>query len=100
MKINARIVKTFKEGSVKAIADLTLDESIAVHGIKLIEGKKGQFVSMPCDKWQDKDGNCKHTDIVHPITSETRADLFKAVVDAYNSHIQNQKETSENKMSM
>ena len=107
MKINARIVKTFKEGSIKAIADLTLDDAIAVHGVKLIDGKNGQFVSMPSDKWQDKEGNYKHTDIVHPVTAETRSDVFHAVVDAYNNQLQAQSQkaasapaVSANEMSM
>ena len=46
MKITAVIKKTFDTGKVRAIADVTLDGAFAVHGLKLIEGDKGMFVSM------------------------------------------------------
>ena len=83
MKINAKITKTFNDGNVKAIADVTLDEAIAIHGVKLIDGKNGHFVSMPSDKWQDKNGNYKHVDIVHPISADARSQIFHAVEDAF-----------------
>jgi len=88
MKIDAKITKTFPTGNVKAIADVTLDDSIAVHGVKLIDGKNGTFISMPSDRWQDKDGNFKHVDIVHPINADTRSALFKAVQDAFTGYVQ------------
>ena len=93
MKIDAKITKTFPTGNVKAIADVTLDDSIAIHGVKFIDGKNGAFVSMPSDKWQDKDGNFKHTDIVHPTNAETRSDIFHAVESAYQTHLQTAAET-------
>ena len=88
MKIDAKITKTFSTGNVKAIADVTLDDSIAVHGVKLIDGKNGTFISMPSDRWQDKDGNFKHVDIVHPTNADTRSALFAAVQNAFNSFVQ------------
>ena len=89
MKIDAKITKTFPTGNVKAIADVTLDDSIAVHGVKLIDSKNGTFISMPSNRWQDKDGNFKHDDIVHPTNADTRSALFHAVQDAFNAHVQN-----------
>ena len=88
MKIDAKISKTFPTGNVKAIADVTLDDSIAIHGVKLIDSKNGTFISMPSDRWQDKDGNFKHSDIVHPTNADTRSALFPAVQDAFNTHVQ------------
>lgn len=88
MKIDAKISKTFPTGNVKAIADVTLDDSIAIHGVKLIDSKNGTFISMPSDRWQDKDGNFKHSDIVHPTNADTRSALFHAVQDAFNAHVQ------------
>ena len=88
MKIDAKISKTFPTGNVKAIADVTLDDSIAIHGVKLIDSKNGTFISMPSDRWQDKDGNFKHSDIVHPTNADTRSALFHAVLDAFNAHVQ------------
>ena len=87
MKITAVIKKTFDTGKVKAIADVTLDGAFAIHGLKLIEGDKGMFVSMPYSQWKDKDGNLKNTDIVHPITADARSELYHAVHDAYKAEM-------------
>ena len=92
MKIDAKITKTLSTGNVKAIADVTLDDSVVIHGVKLIDGKSGTFVSMPSDKWQDKDGNYKHTDIVHPTNADTRSALFHAVENAYQTFSQTSSE--------
>jgi len=43
---------------------------------------------MPSDKWKNTQGDVKHSDIVHPLDSDTRAQLFKAVSAAYDSHTQ------------
>ena len=88
MKIDAKITKTLPTGNVKAIADVVLDDSVVIHGVKLIDSNGAKFVSMPSDKWQDKDGNYKHTDIVHPTNAGTRSDIFRAVEGAYQTHSQ------------
>lgn len=87
MKITASIKRIPERGSVKAIADATIDDAFAIHGIKVIDGEKGTFMSMPNDKWTNKDGETKYTDIVHPINSEAREQLFKAVKDAYEARL-------------
>ena len=87
MKITAVIKKTFDTGKVRAIADVTLAGAFAIHGLKLIEGDKGMFVSMPYSQWKDKDGNLKNTDIVHPITADARSELYHAVHDAYKAEM-------------
>lgn len=94
MKITATIRKTFESGNVKAIADATIDDAFAIHGIKVIEGEKGMFMSMPNDKWKNKDGETKYTDIVHPINSEARAQLFTAVSEALDAKLAQQQTDS------
>ena len=96
MKFDAKISRTFPSGNVKAIADVTIDDAIAVHGVKVIEGKNGLFVSMPSEKWQDKDGNFKHTDIVHPVTSDIRHEFDEAVKGAYQCHLHSQSSSTQN----
>lgn len=76
--VNVRIVNQ-EDGKLKAVANVTIDGCIAIHDIKIINGEKGLFVSMPCRK--KPDGTYK--DIVHPINNETRATLVKAIFDAY-----------------
>ena len=84
MTFTARIVKKDVSPTIKAIVDVTADGSLAIHGLKLIEGKNGLFLSMPADKWKDTStGETKHIDIVHPTNADTRAELFKAFKDAY-----------------
>ena len=88
MKIEAKITKTFTEGTMKAVADVSIDDAFLIHGVKLIDGNKGTFISMPSNAWQDKEGKYHHDDIVHPVNSETRAEMFKAVKAAYTAHQQ------------
>ena len=88
MKIDAKVVKTFDNGNIKAICDVTLEDVFAIHGVKLIKGQNGDFVSMPSDKWKNAQGDVKRSDIVHPLDSETRAQLFKVVSSAYNAQVQ------------
>lgn len=89
MKIDAKIVKTFDTGNIKAICDVTLDDAFAIHGVKLIKGQNGDFVSMPSDKWKNTKGDVKHNDVVHPLDSDTRAQLYQAVSTACDAHMQN-----------
>ena len=57
-----------KEGKMKAIVSITLDNEFVVHDIKVIEGEKGLFIAMPSRKAADGE----YRDIAHPINSETR----------------------------
>ena len=45
MKItDVRVRKIAKEGKMKAIVSVTIDEEFVVHDIKVIEGEKGMFI--------------------------------------------------------
>ena len=74
-----RIRKMEGPGNVKAYVTVTLDNSYAVHGLKVMEGQKGLWVSMPASK--DKRGSFRDT--FHPITKEARDILMKAVLEKY-----------------
>ena len=76
--VRVRIVNK-DDAKLKAVASITIDECIVVHDIKLINGEKGLFVSMPSRKTPDGE----YKDIVHPINTETREVLVKAIFDAY-----------------
>ena len=66
---------------VKAFVSLTIDNALAIKGIKVMEGKNGLFVSMP----QRKDANAPsgYRDLVFPITAEFREELFTNILKAY-----------------
>lgn len=62
-----------------AFANVTFDNAFAVRGIKIIQGTNGPFIAMPSRKMAD--GTFK--DVAHPINSETRQMLEKAILSEY-----------------
>ena len=64
---------------MKAIVSVTFDGQLAVHDIKVINARDKYFIVMPSRKNPDD----TYRDIVHPINSQFRATLEKAVIDAY-----------------
>ncbi len=70
-----------KEGSrMKGIASVLLDDSFAVHDIRIIEGDNGLFIAMPSRKTATGD----YRDIAHPINPEVRKQFQDAIIEAYN----------------
>ena len=76
---DVRVRKVTKEGKMKAIVSITLDNEFVVHDIKVIEGEKGLFIAMP----SRKAGDGEYRDIAHPINSETRDRVQKVILDSY-----------------
>lgn len=80
MKItDVRVRKIAKEGKMKAIVSITIDNEFVVHDIKVIEGEKGLFIAMPSKKATDGE----YRDIAHPINSETREGIQKIILESY-----------------
>lgn len=80
MKItDVRVRKVAKEGKMKAVVSITLDDIFVVHDIKVIEGDKGLFIAMP----SRKSGDGEYRDIAHPINSETRDWIQKVILEGY-----------------
>lgn len=76
---DVRVRKITKEGKMKAIVSITLDNEFVVHDIKVIEGEKGLFIAMPSKKAADGE----HRDVAHPINSGTRDMIQKTILEAY-----------------
>ena len=76
---DVRVRKVAKEGKMKAVVSITIDEEFVVHDIKVIEGEKGLFIAMPSRKASDGE----YRDIAHPINSETRDKIQKVILDKY-----------------
>ncbi len=76
---DVRVRKITKEGKMKAIVSITLDDEFVVHDIKVIEGEKGLFIAMPSKKATDGE----YRDIAHPINSSTRETIQKIILDSY-----------------
>ena len=64
---DVRVRKITKEGKMKAVVSITLDDEFVVHDIKVIEGEKGLFIAMPSKKGNDGE----YRDIAHPISATT-----------------------------
>ena len=78
--VRIRIIKK-DDNKLKAVASITIDDCFAIHGIKVIENEDKVFVAMPNKRL--KDGTFK--DVAHPINFETRANIEKIIIDAYNN---------------
>lgn len=76
---DVRVRKVAKEGKMKAIVSITLDNEFVVHDIKVIEGEKGVFIAMPSRKATDGE----YRDIAHPINSETRDRIQNIILAKY-----------------
>lgn len=85
---NVRIVKICDEPGklIKAIANVTIDNMLAIHDIRLLETSEKMFIAMP--NKQISEGTYK--DVVHPINAEGREMLTEAVIAAYQQALQNQ----------
>ncbi len=61
MRVVAKIARPLDNaGNLKAIASITLDDSFAVHGVKVLKSQKGLFVAMPSTEF-----NSEYKDICH-----------------------------------
>ena len=83
MKITSVSVrKVEKEDSrMKGIASVLLDDSFAVHDIRVIEGDNGLFIAMP----SRKTATGAYRDIAHPINPEARSMFEEAIIEGYNN---------------
>ncbi|WP_274419932.1 septation regulator SpoVG [Blautia sp. XA-2221] len=76
---DVRVRKVAKEGKMKAVVSITIDDEFVVHDIKVIEGEKGLFIAMPSRKAADGE----YRDIAHPINSATRDRIQTLILDKY-----------------
>jgi stage V sporulation protein G len=67
------------QGATKAFANVGIEDLVAINGIRIVSGEKGDFVAMP----QSKDKNGEYHDIAFPINGELRKEMNKAVLDEY-----------------
>lgn len=70
-------------GRILANMNITLDDCLAVNGIKVVEGSEGRFISFPQTSYKDKHGNTQYKNIVFPCTKEARAALDRVLMKKY-----------------
>ena len=89
---DVRVRKITKEGKMRAIVSITIDEEFVIHDIKVIEGDKGLFIAMPSKKAADGE----YRDIAHPINSSTREKIQTIILERYqNALLEPDEERSE-----
>ena len=81
-----KIRKLFDEedNRLKAIISVTIDNCLAVHDIKVVEGDDRLFVAMP----SRKDENGIFRDIVHPIDADARKEIEDDILCEYKNYLE------------
>jgi stage V sporulation protein G len=87
-KITARVTPIENGSNLKGSATITIGDQIAVHGVKVVQGEKGLFVSMPGEMGK----NNKFYDTVLPKSKEASAVLTATVLAAYQDALTNGKQ--------
>ena len=89
---SVKIRKFEREGSrMKGFASVVVDNAIAIHDIRIIEGDNGLFIAMPSRKTPTGE----YKDTVHPINQEVRTMFEKEIFDAYDKADEVQTEDEE-----
>lgn len=75
----ARMHKLDGSGATRAFCDISISDSLAIKGLRVVNGKEGLFVSMPRE--EGKDGKWYNT--VMPLNKEVKEEIEKIVLEAY-----------------
>ena len=81
-----RVRKIITEGKLRGIVSITIDNVLAIHDIKIVQGEERLFTAMP----SRRDDNGMFRDIVHPINSEVRKDMENQIISAYKMEVDRQ----------
>jgi stage V sporulation protein G len=83
MEITEVRVSISDDKKIKAYASVTFDGALVVHGIKILDGKKGIFIAMPSKRSGDK-----FKDLVHPLNSEFRKTIQDKILSTYKNKME------------
>ncbi len=88
MEITEVSITPLDETRLKAFVNIIFDDVFMVHGLRVIEGNHGMFVSMPARRLPDG----SYRDIAHPITNAFRLKIQRVVLDAYRKVLAEEKQ--------
>ena len=74
-----RVRKLINEGKLKGIVSITIDDVLAIHDIKVVQGEERLFAAMP----SRRDDSGMFRDIVHPINTDIRKEMEDQILSAY-----------------
>lgn len=82
MKIQEIRIKRIdrEDSTLKAFCSINFEGKLVIHGIRLIDGEKGYFLSFPSVVRK----GIGFTDVAHPIDADFRAEITKQVIEQYN----------------
>lgn len=66
---------------MKGIASIFLDDEIAIHDIRILEGNSGLYIAMP----SRKKSTGEYKDIAHPLNQDVRTAFERAILTEYNN---------------
>jgi len=69
-----------QQGNTKAFATMSIDDLVAIRGIRVVEGADGLFVAMS----QSQDRYLKYHDVAFPLTADLRKEISAGVLEKYN----------------
>ncbi|MDD5650101.1 MAG: septation protein SpoVG family protein [Candidatus Nanoarchaeia archaeon] len=78
MEITEVRVTISDDKKVRAYVSITLDDILVVHGIKILDGKKGIFIAMPSKRVGDK-----FKDLVHPLNTDFRKNIQHRILSEF-----------------
>lgn len=81
-----KVRRLIPEGKLRGIVSITIDDVLAIHDIKIVQGEERLFVAMP----SRRDENGLFRDIVHPINAATRREVEQEILSAYRTELDRQ----------
>ncbi len=77
-----RIFKIKQRGALVGYANIVLNDSFIIRGIRIIESQRGgRFVAMPSRRLKGEQR--AYRDLCHPLNQEVRDLITKEIFDAY-----------------
>ena len=71
------------ENRIKAFVDVSINDALLIKGVRIVEGNKGLFVSMPVEQGRNE----KWYERVRCLNKSIRDEIANAVLTAYSGEI-------------
>lgn len=85
MKITKITIKPIEADTLRAFASVEFDSALVVTGFRIVDGKKGLFVTMPQRVGADKDGKDTYYDVVYPTSKKGRDFISNKILEEFES---------------
>jgi len=72
----------WENSNTRALCSATFNDSLVVHGIRIIEGKKGIYVAFPLTGGRSN-GHTGRRPLVYPATPEIRREISNRILATY-----------------